>query len=376
MKKFILIILLMFCYTISFADITITGDNTPLRKKIAQMIIVGFNGTEITKDNPIYEDIKKERISGVILFSKYVVNVKDNENDTVKNIKSPKQLKALIKQIKKLSPRKLFISIDEEGGQISRLPSSMGFKIKTLSHKELGDINDTKSTYKEAKKIAKNLKNLGVNVNFAPCVDLAINKESPIIYKKGRSFSDNYKIVSKHAEAYIQAHNEYNILTVAKHFPGHGSAIEDSHNGFTDISYTWTKKELGPYIYLNKKWLLNAVMVAHVYNKRLDQNYPASMSKKVITKLLKDILKFKGLVFTDDMQMKAISNNYGLEDSIIAAINAGNDILIFGNNLKYDKDIAKKFNNIVFNAVKDGRISRDRIEESYNKIITIKEHLK
>lgn len=357
---------------ISFADVS----DTELQKKIAQMIIIGFNGTELTKDNPVYEDIINENISGVILFSKNVLTSVMEKKYTPKNIISPNQLKKLIKQIKKISPNKLFIAIDEEGGQISRLPLSLGFNVTTLSHKQLGEKNDTKLTYKEAKKIAETLNDLGINVNFAPCVDLAINKESPIIYKKERSFSDKPQIVDKHAQAYIQAHNKYKILTVAKHFPGHGSAIDDSHKGFTDISSTWNKKELEPYIYLNKKWLLNAVMVAHVYNKNLDKYYPASMSQTTITKLLKDKIKFKGLIVTDDMQMKAISDNYNLEDSIIKAINAGNDILIFGNNIKYDKDIAKKFNNIVFNAVKDGKISQDRIEESYNKIMKIKEHLK
>jgi beta-N-acetylhexosaminidase len=375
MRKLISIILLIFCCTISFADITVTGDVT-LRKKIGQMIIVGFKGTTLTKNNPIYDDILNEDISGVILFSKDVLKVKARKKNTTRNITSPKQLKKLIKDINKLSPSKLFIAIDEEGGQISRLRSSMGFNVETLSHKELGEKNDTELTKKEAKTIAKNLKNLGINVNFAPCVDLAINKESPIIYKKGRSFSDNPKIVFKHAQAYIQAHNEYKILTVAKHFPGHGSAIYDSHKGFTDITSTWQKTELEPYIYLNKKWLLNAVMVAHVTNNKLDSNYPASLSKRTVTQLLKKKIGFKGLIFTDDMQMKAITNNYNLEDSIIAAINAGVDVLIFGNNLQYDRNIAKKFNDIVYNAVKDGKISQDRIEESYNKIMEIKSFLK
>lgn len=368
MKKVTLIISLLLCYLVSFADI----DDKTLRKQIAQMIIIGFNGTELTQDNPIYEDIKNENISGVILFSKDVAKSKANEKDITKNIKSPKQLKRLIKQIKKLSPTKLFISIDEEGGQISRLPSSMGFNTETLSHKQLGEKDDIKLTYKEAKRIAKTLKNLGINVNFAPCVDLAINKESPIIYKKERAFSDDFIKVTEHAQAYIQAHNKYNILTVAKHFPGHGSAIDDSHNGFTDVSSTWDKKELEPYIELNKRRLLNAVMIAHVYNENSDKIYPASLSKKIITDLLKNQIGFKELIITDDMQMSAISDNYSLEDSIITAINAGNDVLIFGNNIKYDKNIVKEFNNIVFNAVKNGKISQDRIEESYNKIINIK----
>ena len=372
MKTFVSIVFLMCCYVISFAEIS----DTDLRKKIAQMIIVGFDGTEITEDNPIYKDIKNENISGVILFSKDVRKVRANEKDTTKNIKSPKQLKKLIKQIKKITPNKIFICIDEEGGQISRLPNSMGFNVQVSSHKQLGQKDDIEFTYNQAKKIAKNLKQLGININFAPCVDLAINKESPIIYKKERSFSDNPIIVANHSQAYIQAHNKYNILTVAKHFPGHGSAIGDSHKGFTDVSSTWNETELEPYIILNNKDLLNAVMIAHVYNRNLDENYPASMSKNIITGILKNKIGFKGLIITDDMQMKAISDNYDLEYSIITAINAGNDILLFGNNVSYDKNIAKIFNDVVFNAVKDGKISQDTIEQSYNKIIKIKARLK
>ncbi|MCR4662551.1 MAG: hypothetical protein K5622_01525 [Endomicrobiaceae bacterium] len=372
MKKLFVSIIILLCYSISFADI----NDTDLRKKISQMIIVGFNGTEITQNNPIYDDIINGNISGVILFSKNVLTSVMNKKYTPKNMISPQELKRLIKQIKKISPNKLFVAIDEEGGQVSRLPISLGFNVSDLSHKQLGEKNDKTLTYKQAKKTAETLSNLGINVNFAPCVDLAVNKESPVIYKKERSFSDKPQIVSKHAQAFIQAHNKYKILTVAKHFPGHGSAIEDSHKGFTNISDTWDKKELEPYIFLNKKWLLNAVMIAHVYNKNLDINYPASLSKRVVTDLLKNNLKFNGLVFSDDMQMKAISDNYSLEDSIITAINAGNDVLIFGNNLKYDKDIAKKFNDIVFNAVKEGKISKDRIEESYNKITETKSFLK
>ena len=147
MKSFISIIFLIFCYVISFAEIS----DTDLRKKIAQMIIVGFDGTEITEDNPIYKDIKEENISGVILFSKDVRKIKANEKDTTKNIKSPKQLKKLIKQIKKLSQNKMFICIDEEGGKISRLPSSMGFNVQVSSHKQLGQKDDIKFTYSQAK---------------------------------------------------------------------------------------------------------------------------------------------------------------------------------------------------------------------------------
>ena len=369
MKKiFILFLFLAVFVGVSFA--TVDYNNTNLRHKIAQMLIIGFDGTKLSENDPLYDDLINDRISGVIIFSKDSTGV-----SKYKNVQNPKQLKKLIADINKASKTKLFITIDEEGGKISRLPSSRGFDVKTLSHKELGDKNDEMTTYLESKKIASNLKSLGFNMNFAPCVDLALNPNSEVIYKLQRSFSDDPQKVIKHANAYILAHNQYGILTVLKHFPGHGSTSSDSHKGFADSTQNWSEKELEPYQALISNGAAQNVMVSHVYNKKLDEKYPASLSNKTVSGILKGKLGFSGLIITDDMQMRAISDNFSLDEAIIASINAGCDLLIFGNNLVKDDKIAKKFNDIVFKAVQDGKIDPKRIDEAYLKITKVKERL-
>lgn len=345
-------------------------NNTLLRHKIGQMLIVGFNGTKLEKNSALYNDLENDRISGVIIFSN-----SSKDPKSIKNVKNPKQLKRLISDIKAVSKTTPFISIDQEGGKISRLPSSRGFSVDTLSHKELGDKNDEMTTYLEAKKIATTLKDLGVNLNFAPCVDLALNPNSQVIYKLGRSFSDDPKKVINHANAYILAHNQYGILTALKHFPGHGSASGDTHKGFVDVSDMYTNLELEPYKALISSGAAQNIMVSHIFNKNIDDKYPATLSHKTVTDLLKGKLGFSGLIITDDMQMGAIADNYTFEEAVINSINAGCDILIFGNNLSDGANVAQKFNDVVFNAVKDGKISPSRIDEACAKISKVKSRI-
>ena len=241
---------------------------------------------------------------------------------------------------------------------------------------ELGNKNDEMTTYLEAKKIASTLKDLGFNMNFAPCVDLALNPNSSVIFKAQRAFSDDPLKVIKHANAYILAHNQYGILTVLKHFPGHGSLSADTHKGFSDATNSWTQKELEPYLALISSAAAQNVMVSHIFNKNIDDKYPASLSYKTVTGLLKGKLGFSGLVITDDMQMRAIADNYGFEEAITASINAGCDIIILGNNLVYDgKKSAQKFNDVVFDAVVAGKIDPKRIDEAYEKIMKVKSRL-
>ena len=160
-------------------------------------------------------------------------------------------------------------------------------------------------------------------------------------------------------------------MTVLKHFPGHGSTSADTHKGFSDASLSWSEVELEPYRALIGGGLAQGVMISHIFNSNLDKNYPASLSKNTIG-YLKRKMGFNGLIVTDDLQMNAIFDNYSLKEAIIASINAGCDLIILGNNLKYDKDSAKKFNDIVFEAVKQGEIPISRINESYQKINLIK----
>ncbi|MBQ3102118.1 glycoside hydrolase family 3 protein [bacterium] len=371
MKK-ILLVILSFCMIFNIANASETSEDAILKKQIAQMLIVGFNGSTLTKDNPIYTDIKDLGIGGVILFSR---NADKTQTKLQKNIQNFNQLKKLNEDLQNISEIPLFISIDQEGGFVSRLSPSY-FVVSTYSAGFLGQKNDLKFTRAEAEKTAKTLSQLGININFAPVVDLDLNKNSKIISGLKRSYSSNPKIVSAHAKEVILAHNKYGIITTLKHFPGHGSAQGDTHQGFVDITNTHTKEEILPYKTLINEKIAKGVMISHLYNKNIDENYPASMSYNFVTKKLIKELNFDGLIFTDDIQMDAIRDNYNFSEALEKAIMAGCDVIVIGNNLFNDKEVTKNAVEIIFNLVKNGVIPKERIAFSYDKIIKAKEELK
>lgn len=353
--------LIMLFWNITFSQTTYDIDT-----KIGQMILVGFRGLDINDSSNIVRDIKEYKIGSVILFD-YDVELKS----PIRNIESPKQIKKLIDKLQKYAKIPLFITIDQEGGLVNRLKEKYGFP-RTISAQELGRINNYDTTIKYALNIAKTLKSIGVNLNFAPCVDVNINPDNPIIGKKERSFSSNPKIVTKHAEVFLNAFKRYKIFGTLKHFPGHGSSKDDSHIGFVDVTNSWKQEELIPYIELIKKKKCDFIMTAHIFNSNLDDKLPATLSKKILTDILRDSLKFNGVIFSDDMQMKAIADNYGLEIAVENAINAGVDILTFANNVTYDENIVPKVVGIIKNLIKEGKITGDRINQSFNRIMKYK----
>lgn len=209
-------------------------------------------------------------------------------------------------------------------------------------------------------------------MNLAPVVDLNVNPSNPVIGKLDRSFSADPVVVAQQARMVIDAFHQQGIIAALKHFPGHGSSTTDTHKDFTDVTATWSKKELDPYWALIREGYSDPVMTAHVFNARLDSLYPATLSKATIDGLLRKQLGFRGVVLSDDMQMKAIADRYGLEEAIRLAIDAGVDVLIFGNNVSYDPEIASKATSIIRHLVEKGAISPERINESYRRIMTLK----
>lgn len=371
MKKFLLILFLL-CGIFNATYASDLAEDILLKKQIAQMLIVGFNESTLTKDNPIYSDIKDLGIGGVILFSR---NADKTQTKLRKNIQNFTQLKKLNEDLQSIAEIPLFISIDQEGGLVSRLSPSY-FVVSTYSAAFLGQKNDLKFTYSEAEKTAKTLSELGINVNFAPVVDIDLNKNSKIISGLKRSYSDNPKIVTAHAREVVLAHNKYNIITTLKHFPGHGSAQGDTHQGFVDITNTYANEEILPYKTLINEKIVQGVMISHLYNKNFDEKYPASMSKNFVTKKLINELNYDGLIFTDDIQMEAIRNNYSFSEALEKSILAGCDVIVIGNNLYYDSQIAKNAVEIIFNLIKNGIITKERIAFSYDKIVKVKEKLR
>ena len=340
--------------------------NISLDEKIGQMLLVGFRGTALSDTNHIARDIKKYHLGGVILFD-YDVPSKSSE----RNIQSPNQLKTLIRDLKSLSDIPLIVSIDQEGGKVTRLKPSRGFPdIKSAEY--LGKVDNVDSTRFYAQKTGRSLENLGINMNFAPVVDLNANPENPVIGTLERSFSSNPKKVVKHASIYIKTLNKYGVWSVLKHFPGHGSSKRDSHLGVVDVTDTWSKTELIPYRKLINKDLGDAIMTAHIFNRNIDPDYPATLSKPTITGLLRNQLNYQGVVISDDLMMGAIRQEYGLKTTINKAINAGVDILVFANNSIYDPEIVPKAHKIIRELVDQGKITRKQINRSYERIIDLK----
>ncbi len=339
-----------------------------LDEKIGQMLMVGFRGLDVSENDQIVKDIKLGKIGGVVLYDRDVALQSD-----IRNIQSPEQLRALTLSLQRFAPIPIFIAIDQEGGRVNRLKVKYGFPA-TVSNKYLGDLNNPDSTKFYADRTAGILNSVGINLNLSPVVDVDVNPNSPAIGAIGRSFSANPKIVSDNAAIVINSHNQKNILTSLKHFPGHGSASSDSHLGFTDVTSTWQPIELEPYRNLISGGYKDFIMTAHIYNANLDPEYPATLSKKIMTGILREQLNFKGVIISDDMGMGAITSQFGLETAVEKSIEAGVDILLFANNLSYDEQIAEKVITIIKAMIAKGKINVNRINDSYKRIISLKKN--
>ena len=331
-----------------------------LDEMIGQMIMVGVGRSKPADKwvKQLKTDISKGRVGGVILFGN--------------NIENPKKLKKLttfLSSVKTKQP--LFIAIDQEGGEVQRLNKKKGFN----SYPSAFEVSRNKTlleSYEIYKKMADELKRYGFNINFAPVVDLNINPNSPAIGKKKRSYSAAEEIVIAYSREFIGAQRDANIISVLKHFPGHGSALYDSHKRITDVSKTWQYKELKPYYDFIRHKKIDAVMVGHINLKIFDNIYPASLSQKMIKGLLREQLGFDGVVFSDDMNMRAISDTYGFKQSVILAINAGVDVLVYSSYFTEKASVVKEVREIIKEAIKNGKIKKEEIEDSYMRIIRLK----
>lgn len=339
-----------------------------LDMKIGQMVMIGFRGTSLEETPGLTEDITRLNLGGVVLFDYDVPS-----GSPGRNITSPDQLRQLTSELQQASRIPLLIAVDQEGGRIARLKTKYGFP-ESISAGRLGQLNNADSTFRATLSIAETLEKAGINVNFAPVVDLDSNPDNPVIGSLERSFSADPDRVTLHASAAVKALHAKKIIATLKHFPGHGSSATDTHKDFTDITESWKKTELMPYRKLVDEGYRDLVMTAHVFNASLDPVHPATLSKPVITGLLRDSLGFSGVVISDDMQMKAVAEHYSFETAIPLAIEAGVDILLFANNSTYDAGIAEKAVTIIRSLVEKGTVSPARIDSSYRRIMALKQH--
>lgn len=369
MKNFFSII---FCATLCFFAFSfyVYASEPTLQQKVGQMLIVGFRGTSVATSSSIVKAVNDLNIGGVLLFDY------DSQTGTYnRNIKNPAQVKSLISNLKKFTNNHMFVSVDLEGGQVNRLKSKYGFT-NFPSAQSLGTKGDLVATKKVGADIGNELSKYGFNMDFAPDADVNVNPKNPIIGGVGRSFSNDPAQVVAEARAFIDGLHSAHMISVIKHFPGHGSSTSDSHLGFVDITKTYQQKELLPFQNLVND--ADAIMVAHVTNTNIDPKYPASLSSLFIQDILRKQLGYSGVVISDDMDMGAISQNYTYKNAIIRAINAGNDMLIISNNggRPYNDKMPYNVSKIITDAVSNGQISIDTINSTYARIEKLKSDFK
>lgn len=331
--------------------------------KIGQMLLIGFPKPEV--DPLVLEEIRKGKVGSVIIFEK---------NIPIKN--SFIGLKKITWTYQNAAPIPLFICIDQEGGRVNRLKDKYGFP-RSITAEAMGSSSTLDSVRFYSEATAATLAGLGINVNFAPVVDLASNRENPIIARYGRAFSANEDSVALLAKEFIKGHRKFDVLTSLKHFPGHGSSKDDTHLGIADVTNTWEKRELKPYQALIDSGYADAVMTSHIVNKKLDPaGNPGTLSNEIIGGILRKELRFDGVIFTDDMQMHAIAKHYGLEDAIRLAILAGVDIMTFSNNISgSDERTVDRVHSLIRGMVRKGVITEKRIDESFDRIMKLKKEM-
>lgn len=340
--------------------------SSDISKLVGRMIIVGLKGHDEKDAYNFFEENRNYPVGGIILYDEDITTIPSSPH----NIRSPEQLKDFTKCLQDLSPDPLIIGIDQEGGKVNRLKKNYGFKDST-SMAAIGDIDDLERTATESNRTVQTLKECGINLNFSPVLDLNITKEN-IITAKERAISSNPKTVTNHARIIINCHHENNVIAVGKHFPGQGSSIGDTHEGWVDVTNSWSKEELIPYKNLIDSNDILAVMTSHLFNKNLDAKYPATISKKIVDGLLRKKLNFKGVVISDDPQMKALSKKYSLKKLIELMINAGVDILCFGNNMIYDESIVKKIHILILELINENKVSISMLEKANERITKLR----
>ena len=322
-----------------------------LKQKILQMFITGFNGKNFAS-NEYFLEMLHEGLGGVIFFTH--------------NIESEKQFRQLISELTINAKIPAFYSIDQEGGRVERTEKIHNGK-KYLSAQAAYNMG-LSYLQNQTKEIALELKSYGINMNFAPVLDVNTNEKNPIIGE--RAFSGNTDEVVSAGRLVLKEYEKYNIIAVGKHFPGHGEANADSHLTLPVINLTEEDLyniHIKPFEEAIKSDI-PAIMAAHVLYPALDNTgTPASVSEKIIKNILIDKLQFKGLIITDDMEMNGIKGISRL-DACIKAINAGVNMFIF-------RDTTKEIYNLIQEietAVKQKLIDEKNIDISFRKIMEIK----
>lgn len=317
-------------------------------EKLGQMVMIGIQGTKVDDDS-LYM-LNQYHMGGVILFDR--------------NMDSPEQVKQLTSDLQAQSNEKvpLFIGIDEEGGDVVRMAEKL---TPPPSQKEIGATGDIEQARTWAVKTAKSLKDMGINVNFAPVADVGSNDK--------RSYSTDTNTVIDFVRAATKGYQQENIIYSLKHFPGIGKGKVDSHIDSSSIDVA--KEILMTEDILPFKTIIDEndpndyfILVSHLKYPALDEEYPASLSSKIMTDLLRNELGYKGIIITDDMEMGAVANHNEFRSIGVNAVKAGADIVLVCHEYEHQQEVYLG----LLDAVNSGEISQERIDESVKRIIKVK----
>ncbi|MBB5337270.1 glycoside hydrolase family 3 N-terminal domain-containing protein [Pectinatus brassicae] len=324
-----------------------------LSEKIGQMMMIGVRGKEINDDSRYL--LNEYHMGGIIFFDR--------------NMQAQEQVRKFTEDLQKNSNEKvpLFIAMDEEGGRVVRMKNAL---IPPPSQQEIGQSGDIDNAQKWAQKTAKSLKEMGINVNFAPVADVGSNDT--------RSYSKEAKTVTEFVAAAAKGYEQENIIYALKHFPGIGKGKVDSHKELSAI--TASEKTLQAEDFLPFQTVVKnnnpdnyMILVSHLKYTALDEKNPASLSTYIITELLRKKMGYKGIVITDDMEMGAVSKHYNFSELGVKAVQAGADIVMVCHEYPHEEDVYMG----LLDAAKKGEISQSRIDESVKRIVKVKlQHLK
>lgn len=323
-----------------------------LKEKVGQMIGLAFSGTEYSKELSMQiEDIG----AGLIIYFK-------------DNCASPKQIFELNKIINEKAKIAPFIALDQEGGMVARVTEGV---TQSPGAMVIGATNNPKYAYDLAYNMGYELRKLGFNFNFAPVGDINNNAKNPVI--NVRSYSENPEVVAQYVVQATNGYTKAGLMTSIKHFPGHGDTAVDSHVGLPKVDFDekrLNEVELVPFkaaVTHN----LPGIMASHVLYTKYDDVYPTTLSKKVITNLLREKLGYEGLVVTDSLTMQAVFSNFTLEEIVLNGFNSGCDILLLCGARKIE--MQKEFADTALRLAEEGKISLEVIDRAVERILKYKE---
>lgn len=334
-----------------------------LEEMAGQMIVVGFEGKSSAAAGveAVTAELAAGRLGGVMYLKKNVADLAT--------------VRAMNAAFREASPDLLpFITLDQEGGAVERLTKDVGFK-EIPNAATIAANNSPADAEKIYGEMAQAIAAEGFTINFGPVADLNTNPDNQVIARFGRAFSADPDTVIAYDEAFITAHHAAGLITSLKHFPGHGSSTADSHEGFVDITESWSPDELEPYRVLIEEGLADTVMVGHLYHADYaddDGETPSSLSARWIDGVLRDELGFDGVVISDDLEMGAIRDHFTLEQTVTKAVRAGMDILLFSNTADYRPGLSKEILDILLAEAEADPAFAERIEQSYERIVALK----